>query len=326
MNMMYRSNFLTFKDFRYFKLSGMLMGIALLAYLWVKPAGGQPYGGTWLGYLLGILSTLIIFLLMWYGVHKRRTPKVMDRRQYDRSARRKQSSTPTDAQIPVRQRRAADRRKGRSKTSWRFGGTLQGWLSSHVHLGVSLIVLATLHAGFEFGWNVHTLSYVLMLLVIASGFYGLYAYMNFPRQITQNIGEDTLADMLLKIAELDELARIRALGLPDEVNLLVLDARQHTRVGGNFLQQLSGVQPHCPTAYAAKQILNLGEKYIADDQPKLLRDLYAVLLHKEKLLIRARTEIMLKARLEFWLYLHVPLSIALLAALMTHVLAVFFYW
>jgi hypothetical protein len=30
--------------------------------------------------------------------------------------------------------------------------------------------------------------------------------------------------------------------------------------------------------------------------------------------------------MEFWLYFHVPLSFALLAALTGHILAVFFYW
>ena len=44
-------------------------------------------------------------------------------------------------------------------------GTLRGWLSAHVYLGASLIVIGTLHTGFEFGWNVHTLADVFMLSV-----------------------------------------------------------------------------------------------------------------------------------------------------------------
>src|SRR5690606_17526693 len=53
---------------------------------------------------------------------------------------------------------------------------LEAWLSGHVYLGLSLLVVATLHTGFQFGWNVHTLAYGLMLAVIASGIFGLYAY------------------------------------------------------------------------------------------------------------------------------------------------------
>lgn len=326
MDMMHRPALLNYSNYRYAKASGWLLAIAVAAYILIEPAGGEPYGGTWLGYVLGIISTLIVLLLMWYGVNKRCPPRAPDRRQYHISARRKQEDGGAMADFPARQREKADRRRLHARETWRYGGTLQGWLSAHVYLGASLIVLATLHAGFQFGWNVHTLSYMLMLLVIASGFYGTYMYLNYPRQITQNMADDTLDDLLLKIAELDELARIRALGLPDDVNALVLKACQATRLGGNFFQQLSGYQRDCPTASAMQQIQRLGKKYIHGEQPKLMRDLYSVLLHKQKLVSRARNEIMLKARLEGWLYLHVPLSIALLAALMAHVVAIFFYW
>ena len=50
------------------------------------------------------------------------------------------------------------------------------------------------------------------------------------------------------------------------------------------------------------------------------------MLRKQKLVERARADVRFKAVLDFWLYFHVPLSIALLAALTAHVIAVFFYW
>lgn len=324
MDMMRRPTLLKYSNYRYLKVSSLLMVIAVVAFVLIVPAGGKSYGGTWLGYVLGIISTLIVLLLMWYGVNKRHTHGVPNRLLHHESVRHKHAdgAAPSDYSA----RRQVERRRHHARESWRNVGTLQAWLSAHVYLGASLIVLATLHAGFRFGWNVHTLSYVLMLLAIASGFYGLYTYLNYPRQITQNMAEDTLEDLLLKIAELDELARIRALGLPDEVNVVVLKACQETRLGGNLFQQLSGSQRDCPTALAVQKIKQLGKTYIQDEQPKLLRDLYSLLLHKEKLVARARTEIMLKARLEGWLYLHVPLSIALLAALFAHIVAILFYW
>lgn len=323
MDMTRRPNLMKYRNYRYFKATSLLVFAAMAAYVSVKPAGGEPYGGTWLGYVLGVISALIMLLLMWYGISKRRTPGMRDRRRYH-NARHGQGNGAARSGVFSRQKE--ERRTRPAKESWRHGGTLEGWLSAHVYLGASLIVLTTLHAGFQLGWNVHTLAYVLMWLVIASGFYGMFAYLHYPRLITQNMGRDTLDEVLIKIAELDELARIRALGLPDEVNAMVLKARQETRVGGNLFQQLSGRQRGCPTELAVKQIRQLGEKFINEDQPKLMRDLYSVLLHKQKLVLRARNEIMLKARLQFWLYFHAPLTIALLAALFAHVVAVFYYW
>ena len=294
MNKMQGSTLLGYKNYRYFKATSLLIAMAIVAYLLIKPAGGESYGGTWLGYALGIISTLIMLLLMWYGVAKRRISGTPERHQ--------------------------------RHTGGFASATLQEWLSAHIYLGAALLVLVTLHTGFHLGMNVHTLAYILMLLVIASGLYGLEVYLTYPRLITLNMGEDTLDDLLLKIAELDELASSRALGLADEVNSLILKSRHETRIGGTLLQQLSGEQRDCPTRLAAEQLLKLCAQHNQDDQPKIMRDLYSALLRKEKLVLRARTEIMLKARMECWLYLHAPLGIALLAALSAHIVSIFFYW
>jgi hypothetical protein len=51
-----------------------------------------------------------------------------------------------------------------------------------------------------------------------------------------------------------------------------------------------------------------------------------MMLRKERLVGRARTDIRYKAIMDIWLFFHVPLSVALLAALVAHIVAVFFYW
>lgn len=204
-------------------------------------------------------------------------------------------------------------------------GSLIGWLSAHVYLGLGLAVIVTLHSGFELGWNVHSLAYVLMLAVIASGLYGVFAYVRLPRRMTDNLGEDTLDTLLLKIADLDREARRVALELPNEINTLVLQASQATRVGGNLFQQLRMHHPDCPTTLALDRVLALGA-HLGEAQAKANRSLCGLLLRKQALLRRARCEVAYRARMQVWLYLHVPLSVALLAALTAHVVAVFFYW
>ena len=204
-------------------------------------------------------------------------------------------------------------------------GTLQGWLSAHVYLGVSLLVLATLHAAFQFGWNVHTLAWVLMVAVILSGFYGVFAYLRFPPRITDTLGDDTLETLLLGIADLDRAVRPLALGLPDTVNRLVLASAQETRIGGTWRQQFRGRDPNCPTTAAVTGLQTLG-KSLRGEEARVNEQVYGLLARKQALVSRARRAVALKARLDRWLYIHVPLSFALLAALIAHVGAVFFYW
>lgn len=317
---MRRPAFLEFKEFRYLKVAALLVVVACLGHLLAQPAGGKAYGGTWFGYLLGTLSAALVLLLAWYGIRKRRTPMITERR---RGNRRK---TLYGDHTAIAGRRTSDRRKIRPEDHRRYGGTLQGWLSAHVYLGSALVVLVSLHAGLRFGWNVHSLAYLLVLLVVASGIYGTIAYLRYPRLITENIGDESLDGLLRKLAGLDEQARLRTLDLPEEVNGLVARSRQETHVGGNLLRQLGWRRQSCPTELAVQQLQEVGKLLVDGDHPRLVRELHAVLLQKQQLLARIREEIRATAHLRFWLYAHVPLSVALLAALLAHVAAILIYW
>ncbi len=204
-------------------------------------------------------------------------------------------------------------------------GGLRGWVSAHVYLGTSLIVIATLHAGFQIGWNVHTLAYLLMIMVIVSGFFGVYAYLRFPSLMTENMGEDTRDGLLLKIADIDRELRRVALALPDEFVKIVEASVSETRIGGGVLAQLQQGPANCPTTQAV-QFINAAGKTLKGDAQQRNHELYALMLRKQKLVDRARNDVRFKALLDLWLYAHVPLSFALLAALTAHIIAVFFYW
>lgn len=205
------------------------------------------------------------------------------------------------------------------------GAPLLGWLSAHVYLGTALIVIATLHTAFQVGWNVHTLAYALMLLVIVSGFYGVYAYWRFPREMTDNLADDTQSSLLLKIADLDKQARALALALPDSFNQVVLAAARDTRIGGSWRRQLSGNDPRCATTAAVDRLQAIG-KTLRGEEARINQQVYALLLRKQELLARVRRDVAFKARLDLWLYIHTPASVAMLAALIAHVLSVFAYW
>ena len=83
------------------------------------------------------------------------------------------------------------RKRAMTRGRW----SLKAWTSAHVYLGLALIVIATLHTGFQFGWNVHTLAYVLMMLVIVSGIYGISVYAAAAAGAQrQPLGDDRAAD------------------------------------------------------------------------------------------------------------------------------------
>lgn len=210
----------------------------------------------------------------------------------------------------------------------RYGGggaPVEDWLSAHIYLGLALIIIGTLHTGFQFGWNVHTLAYVLMMIVIVSGVFGLFAYLRVPELMTNNRRGMTLVQMMHEISDLDAECRAAALSLGDEINQIVLMAAQNTRIGGSVVRQLSGDDPGCATREASRIVRHLAEN-APQEQAEGFRSLLGLLARKEELLIRARRDVRFKAVMDIWLYVHVPLSFALLGALIAHIVSVFFYW
>ena len=276
---MQRSNIFDYKNYLYFKIAVVVILIAFGAYLIFEPAVGH-YGGSFLGYGLGIISALMVLWMAWYGVRKRR---------------------------------------------YRSSGSTQGWLSAHIYLGTAMTALVTLHSGFHFGINIHTLAYALLLVVVISGFFGNYTYMIYPRQMSENMGEDSLDSLLLRIAEADKLARQIALVMPDAINDTVNRACRETSIGLGLIDQLTGYQPNCPSAKAVDDLTEMG-KDLSPDQRKLYRELYTIMVRRLSLVKRARQDLMYRARLGIWLYLHVPFTIALLVAMTAHIIAVFVYW
>jgi hypothetical protein len=213
----------------------------------------------------------------------------------------------------------------RKRSYARPEANLVAWLSAHVYLGLALLVIATLHTGFHFGWNVHTLAYVLMCLVIASGVFGVFCYVRYPRRMTENRRGLTLRQMLGRIASLDEELHKASLGVPDETAAVILRAVETTAIGGSLRRQLSGRYPECTTA-AALAYFSRADIAASVAQPPEIRDIRMLLEEKALLLVRARRDIGFKAMMEVWLYIHVPLTFALLAALLAHIVAVLYLW
>ena len=293
---------LTYARSRYLWAALLLILASVAAYLWHDP-GGPPNGGTWLGYTFGVISALLIVWLMFFGIRKR---------QYLQNI-----------------------------------GTLRGWLSAHIYLGTTLILVVLLHAGFQLGWNIHTFTFVLMLIVIFSGFFGLFAYMRYPAMMTRNRESATRDAMLDEVAEIDQNALALADGIDPKIHAIVLRSIDKTKLGGGVWTQLRARDgsdlaldslhktiaareekqdmptSEMPTMFAMVDFL---AGRAQDKQGEAMRKLIDLISRKKALATKVARDIQFQAMMEIWLYFHVPLSFALLAALIAHIVSSFFYW
>ncbi len=203
--------------------------------------------------------------------------------------------------------------------------SLKAWTSAHVYLGLSLIVIATLHTGFQLGWNVHTLAYGLMMLVIVSGLYGVAVYALLPQALSNNRREMTQGQMLEALAAIDRQLDQAAQPLGREEADLVIAALEQSPFAPGLLARLSGRYRHCRTERA----LTVLAGPLGPDGPAVAPEherVVTLLRKRDAQLEQIRRHMRLKALLEVWLYVHIPLTVMLLAALAAHIVSVFYYW
>ena len=220
-------------------------------------------------------------------------------------------------------------------------GTVQGWLSAHVYLGIALVIIVLLHAGFQFGLNVHTLALVLMVLVIASGLYGVVIYIRYPERLSQNRDGANRSELFDQVVDIDRRSRRIAEKLPEEFRELVSTGISRTLLGGSVWARLRGKdqsQVVLKSSGGSEVVANAGQEaaldWLAEQQSRssdpeavaTIGELSALIRNKRKLLRTLTEEMRLQATIEVWLYAHVPLTAGLLVALAVHIITVFMYW
>jgi hypothetical protein len=203
------------------------------------------------------------------------------------------------------------RKRAMTRGRW----SLKGWTSAHVWLGLSLVVLATLHSGFRFALDVHTLAWALMMLVVVSGLYGIAVYAALPLALGDSRGEMTRPQMVDALAKLDAQLEAAAQPLALGDAAAVRRALAEDPFAAGLARRLSGSDARSPTRRAIALLRPTGETAVV-----------AMLERKAAALAQVRRHLRIRALLEVWLYVHVPLTFALLAALAAHILSVFFYW
>jgi hypothetical protein len=199
-------------------------------------------------------------------------------------------------------------------------GTLEGWLAAHVWIGVGLLLLVPLHAGFSFGCNVHTLAYVLMVITILSGMWGAMNYVQLSSKIESHRGglkSQTILERLQSLdREIESLLSQRSdeflgfvkrfdLSLKPGFMLLVFPRT----IQGVDTKQAAALMLSLPDSERAEALRVLG---MIDQKIDLSRDMVR--------------ESHIKMLLRVWLFIHVPASVALCGAVAIHIFSVFYMW
>jgi hypothetical protein len=143
------------------------------------------------------------------------------------------------------------------------------------------------------------------------------------------MGAESLDTILPKIAELDRKCVQLALDLPDEINAIVAKStrsgpRENTKPG-RPRWRLPGGGERYTARDAVKAISRVGAKF-KGEQAVQNGKLLAEMTRKSVLIDQVRRDMRLRAKLRGWLFVHVPLSFALLAALTAHIVSEFFFW
>ncbi len=203
--------------------------------------------------------------------------------------------------------------------------SLKAWVSAHVYLGLAVMVVTTLHSGFQFGWNIHTLAYGLMVLVVVSGLFGITVYAVLPRYLSRNRGETTQKQMLETLKALDRQINEAAQPLSEAQARVVQMSLDDSRVGGSLWRRLSGGRGGCGNQRALSRLKGL-RRQANDVQLQMLDRMEELLLRKAAALSQVRRHLQIRAWLNVWLAFHVPATIALIAAITAHIISVFIYW
>ena len=204
-------------------------------------------------------------------------------------------------------------------------GTLQGWVSAHVYLGLLTLLLIPMHAGFRFGWDVHTLAFVLLAVVVLSGVVGLVLYRNIPGRLTRyEAGQqaDTIdPEMARLLSDMRALVKDRSDALVQIYKEEIATSQNRPPKGWSLLLKGQG------SDLLAVRSADLARKVsaIPPEDQATFQILSHLLLKKTQLEVNLLHQMRLRNALQAWLYVHVPVSIAMVFAVGLHLLVVFLY-
>ena len=202
-------------------------------------------------------------------------------------------------------------------------GTLEQWLQSHIYLGVLVLIVLLAHTGGRFEDKVAVATFVLVAVVVASGIVGAILYVTVPRLLTEvqsNLTVEEIAEQLnLYARDMARIASAQSAPFQRIHDELIRESAPRGLAGWRLLLSRRRRKPQDGGDWA--RLIGLVPK----DEQEELRQMLVVSRKRKELLLRLVFQQRYKNVLEFWLYIHIPFTIALLVFAIVHIAAVFYY-
>jgi hypothetical protein len=243
-------------------------------------------------------------------------------------------------------------------------GSARSWMAAHLWLGLLVVPLVALHAGFRFGGTLSWLLAWSFIVVIVSGVFGLVMQNVLPRLMTEGVPEETVysqidevgrqfADDAVRLAclygggnrelEGDELEKIRGrrlaiAGAPRRVGTIVPRSRypQVDMPNDAVSPELNRALNDDVLAFlrtgnstTGKLARAIDAAWYFDDLRRRVRPEARSAVDEIESLCNRRRQLNFQQRLHVWLHgwmsIHLPLSAAMVLLLMAHIIGALFY-
>jgi len=203
-------------------------------------------------------------------------------------------------------------------------GTLEQWLQSHIYLGVLVLLILVFHTGGRFNDKIAVTTFILAAIVIVSGIVGAIFYVTIPRLLTEvesNLTVEEISNQLNQLGK--QMARI-ASDQSAPFQRIYLELMRESAPGWLagwrlLFTRMRRRESQLPGDWTT--LLSLVPK----DEQEDLRSMLVISRQRKELLLRLIFQQLYKNLLESWLYVHVPVTIALLVFAAVHIVAVFYY-
>jgi hypothetical protein len=197
------------------------------------------------------------------------------------------------------------------------------WTQFHIYAGLLTGVLFAVHVRYKLPTGGFEITLALLyLLVMASGFFGLFVSRTVPRQLTTR-GDEVLFERIPGIRrQLQERVEVLALNSVAEMKSATI-ADFYVRELKDFFDGTRNVLPHLvevrtPLNRLLNKIADLN-RYLNDQERATMNEIAALVRRKDSLDYHYALQLVLKV----WLFVHIPLTYSLLLFTGAHIVIVF---